>query len=130
MSMMGLTMDGREYRVGIKFGSLERSFQFAEGQNGGVSITGDVILDTLGTSYPYTMEINSLTGAQADYDDLFDALSDPDRVHNVTLPYGQSSITFDCYVLSGRDRLQGRRAGERTWGGLKLSFVPLGPYRR
>ena len=130
MSMMGLTMDGREYRVGIKFGSLERSFQFAEGQNGGVSITGDVILDTLGTSYPYTMEINPLTGAQADYDDLFDALSDPDRVHNVTLPYGQSSITFDCYVLSGRDRLQGRRAGERTWGGLKLSFVPLGPYRR
>lgn len=129
MQTMSITLDGTTYRVGIVFDTLERSFDFIEGSNGGPAQAGNTVLDTIGTTYGYTMQIEPLQGRQADYDSLFWVISSPNRTHSVTLPFGQTTMTFDCYILGGTDRLKGRNGSDRKWGGLSLRFVPIAPAR-
>ena len=126
---MTITMDGVNYNLGVVFPSLERSFTFVEGLNGGLTLSGKTILDTIGTKYPYTMEVEPINGYQSDYDSFFFAISNPSRLHTVTLPFGQSTLTFDCYVLGGGDKLEGRRNSDWQWGGMTVNFVPFAPQR-
>lgn len=126
---MTITMDGVTYNLGIVFPSLSRSFSFVEGVNGGMALSGKTILDTIGTKYAYTMELEPINGYQSDYDAFFYAISSPDRLHSVTLPFGQSTLTFDCYVLGGSDALEGRRGADYKWGGMTVNFVPYAPQR-
>ena len=126
---MTITMDGVNYNLGVVFPSLERSFTFVEGVNGGLTLSGKTILDTIGTKYPYTMEVEPINGFQNDYDSFFLAISSPSRLHTVTLPFGQSTLTFDCYVLGGGDSLKGRRNSDWQWGGMTVNFVPFAPQR-
>ena len=126
---MTITMDGSTYNLGVVFPSLSRSFDFVEGKNGGMSLSGKTILDTIGTKYSYTMNVEPIRGYQTDYDSFFYAISDPDRLHSVTLPFGQSALTFDCYVLGGSDALEGRNGSDYSWGGMSVRFVPYAPQR-
>lgn len=126
---MTITMDGVTYNLGIVFPSLSRSFSFVEGVNGGMALSGKTILDTIGTKYAYAMEVEPINGYQSDYDAFFYAISSPDRLHSVTLPFGQSTLTFDCYVLGGSDALEGRRGADYKWGGMTVNFVPYAPQR-
>lgn len=126
---MTITMDSVNYNLGVVFPSLERSFTFVEGVNGGLTLSGKTILDTIGTKYSYSMEVEPINGYQSDYDAFFYAISNPSRLHTVTLPFGQTSLTFDCYVLGGGDNLEGRRNTDWQWGGMTVSFVPFSPQR-
>lgn len=126
---MTITMDSVNYNLGVVFPSLERSFSFVEGVNGGLTLSGKTILDTIGTKYSYSMEVEPINGYQSDYDSFFHAISNPSRLHTVTLPFGQSTLTFDCYVLSGGDKLEGRKNSDWQWGGMTVNFVPFAPQR-
>lgn len=126
---MTITMDSVNYNLGVVFPSLERTFSFVEGVNGGLTLSGKTILDTIGTKYPYTMEVEPINGYQSDYDAFFWEISSPSRLHTVTLPFGQSTLTFDCYVLGGGDKLKGRRGSDWQWGGMTVNFVPFAPQR-
>ena len=127
---MTITMDGVAYNLGVVFQTMTRSFEFVEGRNGGMSLSGDTILDTIGTKYGYTMNVEPVTGHQSDYDAFYYAISRPERKHQITMPFGQSTISFACYVLGGSDSLQGRHNQDYVWGGLSVQIVPLGPQRR
>ena len=126
---MTVVMDSVSYNLGVVFPSLSRAFDFVEGPNGGMALSGKTILDTIGTKYSYTMEVEPVTGYQSDYDSFFYAISSPNRLHNVTLPFGQSTLTFDCYVLGGSDSLEGRHNTDYQWGGMSVRFVPYAPQR-
>lgn len=129
MAAMTIVMDEVTYNVGITFPSMSRSFSFIEGQNAGMALSGRTILDTIGTNYSYTMEVHPIKGQQASYDAFFEAISSPSRTHEITLPYGQTTKTFSCYILGGSDKLMDRVGSSWKWGGMTVQFVPIAPQR-
>lgn len=126
--MTGIKIDGVDYNVRVKFGSLERGFEIAEGQNTGTALTLRMIRDIIGTRYTYQMAVEPAPGDYASYDAFYEAISAPVTSHSVELPYGQTTISFDAAVESGADTYMGKCGGER-WGGLTVTFHPITPQR-
>lgn len=127
--MIGITMDGQNYRVQVKYKTMGRSFRIPEGENAGEMLSGLYELDSHGTYYDYQMDVEPHPQYPADYDAFFDAISDPNGIHTVVMPYAQGSITLQVKVTSGSDTNRGKLAGVRRWGGLKVSFESIRPSR-
>lgn len=128
-ALIGITMDNKHYRVGVLYNTIGRSFRIQEGENAGEMLSGRYELDSHGTYYDYQMDVEPDPRYPGDYDDFFDAISDPNGIHTVVLPYGQSTITLQVKVSSGRDTSRGRLAGVRRWGGLRVVFEAIRPSR-
>lgn len=129
MAKMGVTLDGTYYAVWIEFNSMDRSFSFVEGVNQTVAINGADILDTLGTKYSYEFNVYADPNNRAAYDDFYWAISSPNRIHTIILPFGQSTIEFQCRVNSGRDKFKGNQGTSKLWDGLSVSVTPIKPQR-
>jgi len=127
--MDGITMDGTLYRVRIIYNTTGRSFRIPEGPNAGEMLSGRYELDSHGTYYDYEMQVEPEPKYPADYDAFFEAISDPDGIHTVVLPYAQSTITLRVKVSSGSDVSRGRLDGVRRWGGLRVRFESVQPSR-
>lgn len=128
--MSGITVDEIYYDVAVMYPSLKRDFSIITGDAEGVAITKRKIRDVLGTQFEYEMQLNAKDGKQSDYDALYEVLTDPDaEYHTITLPYGQSTITYQAVIESGSDTYAGFYEGEHHWGDLTLRFVPMEPQK-
>lgn len=125
-----LTMDGKTYRLRVKFPDLQRSFYIKEGRNAGDMLDGSYELDSEGTYYDYEMSVEPHPLHPKDYDDFFWDISDPSGRHTILVPFGQTSIALDVQVTSGQDQYRGVMAGVRRWSGLKVQFKARVPHRR
>lgn len=125
----GITVDGIFYSVHVVYDTIQRSFDIIEGFNSGRMLTGRQTRDVLGTGYSYALNIEPDPANREDYDALYEVLSAPQASHMITLPYGQSSITFEAMVESGTDTFQGRIGGKNNWHGLSVKFTYIEPYR-
>lgn len=127
--MDGIDMDGIHYNVRCKFDALDRSFRLVEGVNAGDMLSGRHERDLTGTYYDYSLYVEPDPRDRTSYDAFFDAISAPVNSHSITLPYGQSTITFDAMVSDGTDRYRGKVAGEKRWTGLNVYFTAIRPQR-
>lgn len=120
-------LDGTEYTVAVT--KLKRSAKVMDNENAGRSKPGDMIRDIIGTYYNYTIEIATNYLSPSDYDALYQTLTAPVEDHQLTVAYGQGTLTFRAYVANVDDDLI--RAGKDTniWGNLVLNFVAMSPYR-
>lgn len=123
------TVDGREYNVLVPAGSLKRSFQVLDGPNAGRLLSGDMERDIIGTYYNYTLQIDTRKTSLAEYDELYEVLSAPEDFHIITMPYGQSTLSFTAYVTDGEDALTRTAGGKNYWTGLTIKFVAKAPQR-
>ena len=123
-----ITVDSVSYDVLIA-SNIERAFSLKQGNQGGIAQTGREIPDILGTDYVYTIRVEPNKNKYADYDSFYEAITSPADYHEVTLPYGQTTITFDAMILSGQDRLTRKVGTSNRWGSLTLQFVPIEPQR-
>ena len=126
--MSGITIDGTDYDVIVTSG-IERSFELKQGNLGGTAQTGREIPDILGTDYIYTMTVEPNRNNFSAYDAFYQAISAPVEYHTVTVPYGQSTLTFEAMILSGEDVLKRKVGSGRRWGNLKIEFRPIEPQR-
>lgn len=129
MGLLYIVMDGVEYQIPIEYPSLSRSFGFLEGRNAGVMQSGLETLDTIGTKIGYSLHIPAQHRNPTAYDAFFEAISSPNREHYVTLPYGQSTISFMAKVEGGSDVMFDPYLDKRRWGDLNVTFTPLSPQR-
>ena len=123
-----ITVDGVTYDV-IATSGIERAFSLKQGGQGGTAQTGREIPDILGTDYAYSVKIEPNKSNFSAYDAFYEKISEPVDYHTVTLPYGETSITFQAMILSGKDRLKRKIRNSNRWGGLSLQFVPIEPQR-
>lgn len=126
---MGITMDGRTYDVRIVYNTLVRAFELIEGDNAGTMLSGRYERDLVGTGYSYQMRVEPNPLNRADYDAFFEAISAPTPTHTITVPYGQTTITYSARVLNGRDVYGGNPGGKKIWSGLTVEFVYIEPQR-
>ena len=129
MAKMGITLDGRNYKIWVVYDSVERNFEFIGGPHGSISVVGGDILDTLGTKYNYELRAIPDPQHRTDYDEFFMAISNPQRIHTIVMPFGQSTISFQCKINSGGDVFHGNEGDKKLWTGLKVSISPIKPQR-
>ena len=126
----GITIDGIDYNIRIKYETLRRAFEITEGQNSGTALDGTLIRDIIGTSYSYQIDIEPDPEDPSDYDAFYDLISSPVASHEVSFPYGQETITFRAAVESGEDTYYGVIGCQRRWSGLSIVFRAFAPQRR
>lgn len=127
--MNGITLDGVYYNVAVTFGSMKRSFNLKEGSAKGESIMGRKIRDILGTEYTYEMNVEPFPDDILSYDLFYQEISQPVDSHTITLPYNQTTITFDAAIESGSDNYTGNYNNKEHWNGLTIKFSPMEPQR-
>lgn len=126
---MQIVMDGVTYHLRVRYETIGRSFRVADGENAGDMLSGLYQRDLIGTYYDYTLEVEPDPQHREDYDSFFEAISSPVASHSVTLPYGQSTLTFQAMVTGGGDLYRGQVAGWRRWSGLQVQFTAQKPQK-
>ena len=124
-----ITVDGIQYRVTVVPDTLKRVAQLIEGRNASDMMSGRHERDLMGTRIPYEMRIEPDWVNYADYDALFDALAQPADSHIVTVPYGQTTLTFAAMIQTVSDGLIGEANGINRWHGMQVSFQPITPQK-
>lgn len=119
-------IDGREFNVFIPEEGIEMEFNILDGENAGrLQKGGEMYRDIIGTFYTYKIKIDTNRLDPQEYDDLFEILSSPVDSHELTVPYGQSEITFDAYITKGGHKLKQQYKGVNYYEGLTLEFVSM-----
>lgn len=127
--MNGVKLDGTLYHVRVVFNTLEQAFELIEGPNAGDMLSGRHERDLLGTAYSYQFGVERDPAHPGDYDAFFWAISAPVDSHTVEMPNGQSTLTFDAMIQSGRHVLGARLGGRNHWTGLVVNYTPITPQR-
>lgn len=65
----------------------------------------------------------------SDYDSFYEAISAPVDYHTITMPHGQTDMSYKAKVVSGSHKLRGKINGKRYYYGLQVQFQPLAPQR-
>lgn len=125
----GITMDGIKYNVAVTYDSMQREFELKNGPFTGDSLAGRKILDILGTTYTYSMTVEPYEDDLASYNAFYQAVTSPVAYHTITLPYGQTTMTFQATIESGSDTYGGYLGTERYWHNLQIKYVPMEPQR-
>lgn len=123
-----LSLDGKEY-PNLHVVSLKRSFSVLDGDNAGRVMTGAMTRDIIGTYYNYSMEIDPVSSDLAEYDEFYEAISAPVDSHVLTVPYAQTTLTFDAYVANGEDELVSKYGSRNEWQNLAINFIAMKPKR-
>ena len=128
--MAGIQVDGRTYRVRVIYSSIQESARLEEGVNAGDMLSGRRERDLVGTYCGHTLSVEPDPRYPQDYDQFYDAITAPVPSHSITMPHGQSAVTYDAMVSSARHVSKGAVGGIRRWSGLSVSFESIRPVRR
>ncbi len=122
MSLMNITIDGEEFNVGIiKVTRQPRK----ETVTLGTTLDGTIHRSGIGTYFDYQVEIATKRCNVAEYDRLYEVLTDPVAEHIVTLPYGQDTITIKADISISDDSVIRDFNNFRRWSDLKITFESL-----
>lgn len=131
MNKSVFSVDGVEYPGVFVKSPIRRSFNILDGENAGRTMDGKMQRDIIGTYYTYHMDLDMSNSDPEEYDALYEVLSAPVNSHQITVPFGQSTITYEAYVANGDDELERiHRDGSRKWNNLSINFVAMDPNRR
>ena len=121
------SVDGVFYDVAV--GPLKRECDITDGKNAGRTnpAAASMIRDVIGTFFVYVLTIEPKHGKQAQYDAFHDALVQPVDSVQLTVPYGQTSKTFEAYITKVEDELKARRGALKIWGGMSITFTAMDP---
>lgn len=107
-----ITIDQTTYDVGI-IKITRKASQSTESL--GTTLDLRKHYEVKGTYYDYEVEFYPRKMSLADYDSLYEQVTQPVESHTVTLPYGQSDITFEARVTASTDNLVSRFGNKTKW---------------
>lgn len=120
--MIGIEIDGEKFDVGIV--NITRKASLIT-RNLGETLDGISHVQAVGTRYDYEVTFLTKRMNVAEYDRLYELLTSPVDSHIVTMPYGQSTITFNATVSTGSDSIVFDYTNLRRWNQLKVNFEAL-----
>lgn len=121
-----ITIDNNTYDVGI-IKITRKATQNMESL--GTTLDLRKHYDIRGTYYDYEVEVATYKMDVASYDSLYEVLTTPQESHIVTLPYGQTTLTFEARVSIANDVLIKSFNNFKKWGTLKITFEALTPQK-
>lgn len=117
-----ITIDDEEFDVGIVKITRKASLN---SESLGVTLDGTKHYEVKGTYYDYEVSFNVKAMNLEEYDTLYELITAPVEYHIVTLPYGQSSITFKAKTSISSDSIVFNYTNARKWGGFTVTFEAL-----
>ena len=123
-----LTLDGTAY-PNLHVTSLKRSFAVLDGDNAGRVMTGAMVRDIIGTFYNYAFTIDPKSASPLTYDAFYQVITSPVASHEVVVPYGQGTLTFDAYITTGDDELVLIGDDANRWKNLSFNVIAMAPQR-
>lgn len=120
------TLDGIDYDVNVI--KLERSFEVSDSDSSGRTKDWVMHRDVVGTFYNYSVTIEPNFANMDSYNAFYEAISAPIAMHNMTFPYGNTTLTFNAYCTKGKDNLMIRN-GINYWNGLTVNFIAIEPQK-
>ena len=124
-----IKIDGVTYD-GIRVLSVKRSFAVTDGENAGrLATSGRMVRDIIGTFYNYEFTVDPKQSAPETYDAFYQVITSPVDEHEVVVPYGQGSLTFDAYITTGDDELTLIGEGCNRWKNLSFNVIAMAPQR-
>lgn len=123
-----ITIDGQTFAVNVT--SLKRGAAVLDGENAGRVLSGRMTRDIIGTYYNYDLTFGKSTLSPSDYDTLYELLTAPVDSHTITVPYGQTTKTFEAYVANASDVLRKLTDSVNYWTELTVKFTAMEPQRR
>lgn len=121
-----ITIDNNNFDVGVIKITRKASQRI---ENLGVTMDLRKHYDVKGTYYDYEVEFATKNMNVVDYDNLYEALTTPQESHTVIIPYGQTTLTFECRVSVASDSLIRSYNNFKKWGTLKVTFEALTPQK-
>ncbi len=121
-----ITIDNNQYDVGIIKITRKASQKI---ESLGTTMDLHKHYDIQGTYYDYEVELATRKLSVTDYDNLYELVTTPTESHTVTLPYGQSTLTFTARVSVASDVLVQSFTNFKKWGTLKVTFEALTPQK-
>lgn len=121
-----ITIDDVTYKVGIIKITRTASQKL---ESLGTTLDLRKHYDVKGTYYDYEVELATNNLDVGTYDELYEVLTNPQESHVVTMPYGQSSITFEARVSVASDSLVKNYNIFKKWGSIKVKFEALAPQK-
>ena len=100
---MKFSIDGKEFNVIVT--KLARKGRVSESKLSGDVKSGTHFRDIIGTYYDYEMTVGSNALSETEYDTLFEILTAPVESHEVVLPYGAGTLTFQAYIEETSDSM-------------------------
>lgn len=123
------TIDGVAYNVTVPENGIRRNYAIRDGKAAGWAKSGRKRRDVQGTYFNYEIDIETSQLNYAEYDALFEVLSDPVESHTIVVPYGQTTLTYEAAIYSGGDKLRRIKGTDRLWKGLTIKFEALAPQK-
>ena len=111
-----ITIDNNSYSVGIIKITRKASQRI---ESLGTTLDLRKHYDIKGTYYDYEVELATNNMNLTDYDNLYEALTTPQEYHTVTLPYGQTTLTFEARVSVASDSLIQSFTAFKKWRNFK-----------
>ena len=99
-------------------------------QDNGVTMDGTKHNTPYGTYYDYEITIATRGMQVGEYDELYEVLTAPVEYHEITVPYGQTSITFNAKITVAADSLKSNTTILKKWGQLKFTAEAITPQRQ
>lgn len=122
------TIDGQSYNVGVV--QLERGTEFLDKF---AERTEDGVLrrQLIGVYFNYYLSFPEINSDSAEYEKLFDKITEPVEFHRISVPGTTGGYTFQAYITAQKDKVvKWRPDGNHVWGGLKVSFIAQEPARK
>lgn len=123
---MIISIDNNTFEVGII--KVTRKASLMQ-ESLGATLDGTKHYNVYGTYYDYEVQFATQHMNVEDYDTLYDLVTSPVESHVVTLPYGQTTITFNAHTKIGNDSLVKNFSTLKKWGGFTVTFEALEPQR-
>lgn len=121
-----ITIDNTNFEVGIVKITRKPSIS---ADSLGTTMDGRKHYNINGTYIDYDVQFNTRALNVAQYDELYEKITEPVEYHTVTLPYGQDTITFIAKLKAGNDSLVHNFTNLKKWGGLTVTFEALEPQK-
>ena len=122
-------IDNTYYDVRIPEDGIKRNFQVLDDNSTTRVADGSMHRSIIGTYYNYTITFDCSDLSDTQYDSMYEVLSAPVNSHEITVPYGQSTLTFNAYVTAGEDTLEISTGTRNRWKGLSVQFIAMAPKR-
>lgn len=121
-------IDGVKFNIPIV--SLKRKGQFLD-KYAKRTEDGNLQRKLIGVFYNYSLKLGrSTTIGDAEYQRLWNKLTEPVEYHTVTVPGGDGTYTFTAYFSDVSDELMAQHAQENYWQNLTVDFIAKSPARK
>lgn len=114
-----ITIDNNTYEVGIIKVTRKASQNI---ESLGTTLDLRKHYDIKGTYYDYEVELATTKLNLVDYDNLYEVITTPQESHTVTMPYGQSTLTFEARISVASDSLVSSYTTFKKWRNIKSNI--------